>query len=140
MMKKTSDNDWSAKYMVDIPSIDRQHSGFFDLVNRTMKKQRTSPVLSKEDIDEIIKHLEDYLTFHFAHEEKLMREAGYDKLEQHVTEHRYFINKIEEYKIEQSFNSPLLFDKLLEFMKKWFLAHIIKSDYLYKEDIKKLTR
>lgn len=140
MTTKSSDHEWSDKYLVDIPSIDRQHSGFFSLISITMKKQKSTPVLSPEDTSEIINKLEEYLANHFKHEEMLMEKAGYKGIDQHIAEHRYFINKIEEYKLEQTFNSPLLFVKLLEFMKKWFLSHIIKTDYLYKEDIKKISR
>lgn len=139
-MEEGLKNEWSRQLLFDIPSIDKQHSGFFSLINKMMKKNKTKPILSREDTSEILDQLEDYLNFHFSHEENLMHQAGYKKMEEHVREHKYFIHKIDEYKQEQSFNSPLLFDKLLEFMKKWFLSHIIKSDYLYKEDIKKAMR
>ena len=71
---------------------------------------------------------------HFRDEEKLMRDAGYSGLEEHIKEHQRFIAQIGDYK-EAVCGSYVPFHDMLDFLKKWFVKHITVSDQKYMEFI-----
>ncbi len=134
------DTEWSSQYLFDIPLIDEQHAGFFSRVNEIVSLYKEKSDFPEENIKGVLNDLENYMLLHFEYEEELMKEAGYGNIDQHITEHRYFISKINEYILEQDFSSVYLFDKMTWFMKKWFLNHIIRTDFLYAPEVKKIFR
>lgn len=139
-IKKVKQAGWKDHLMLDIPAMDEQHTGFFRLLEEMTIHDGKKDEATRQKCMVIIHRLEDYLKDHFKAEEDLMKKAGYAKLEMHVAQHQYFIKKIEEYKHELSFDSTFLFDKLIAFMKKWFLSHIMHTDSLYREEVKKIMK
>ena len=86
---------------------------------------------SKEN--DTIKKLEDYLIFHFRIEEDLFKNTDYPDVDVHISQHLYFTQQVEKFRIESNFNGKFLDEKVLEFMKKWFLNHILHTDMQYKD-------
>jgi len=122
-------NVWTEKYLLNIDEIDRQHMKFFELCN---EKQNPDHHENHKQLVVFIDELEDYLKFHFSFEEGLLLKAGYADYEKHVKQHTFFIQKVEELKQELNYNNTLLFGKIILFMKKWFLSHIMESDRKFK--------
>ena len=60
-----------------------------------------------------------YLNQHFKTEEKLMIDANYPDVDEHILQHKYFIKKINEFALESEYNNTQLLEKLLHFIKKW---------------------
>jgi hemerythrin-like metal-binding protein len=130
--------DYENRFLLKIPVIDEQHAEFFRLIDETFLNIQKEEELTMQRSIALIKVLEDYLKYHLLYEEALMEKANYPDIEKHILQHKYFINKIEEYKLEISYNSPFLMNKLIGFMKKWFLFHIIQTDSQYKDDVTKI--
>jgi hemerythrin len=118
-------NVWTEKYLLNIDEIDRQHMRFFELCN---EKETPGDVESHQQLILFIDELEDYLKCHFSFEEDLLLKTGYSDYEEHVKQHAFFIQKVEEMKQEFNYKNTLLFGKIIAFMKKWFLSHIMNSD------------
>lgn len=135
--KKNTEFSWSDRIKLDIHIIDEQHIGFFKLIDNTRNFDLINDNLSIQKSKYVIKELEQYLLNHFHTEEELMYKSEYKDVELHKQQHRYFIMKIEEFKLEYSFKGFYLFDKITDFMRKWFLNHIINTDSLYKNAVKK---
>lgn len=126
------ENKWENKYILNIDKIDQQHKGFFELWNTEVK------LMNKQDDAQlafIIEKLESYLKSHLAYEEALLRKSDYKDIESHISEHRFFIQKVESLKQELTYNNPLLFEKTTLFMKQWFLSHILLSDKKYQDTV-----
>ena len=126
------ENKWEGKYILNIDKIDQQHKTFFDLWNTETKQ------VDKQDETEmifIIEKLENYLKDHLEYEEELLRESNYYDLENHIEEHKFFIQKINSLKQELTYYNPLVFEKTTLFMKQWFLSHILISDKKYQETV-----
>ncbi len=121
--------NWSNSYLLNIPEIDQQHKEFFELYDKTNKR---FDIKDYKKLETIISQLEEYLAYHFDFEEKLMKEAGYEDLENHRKQHDIFIKRIKEMRLEYNYMNPLLFDKITVFIKKWFISHIMQSDKEYK--------
>ena len=125
---KTNINEegsWSDSYVTGIPEIDRQHKGFFDLLDEAGNNLEAGDY---SKLNQVIKRLEEYSEFHFDYEERLISEAGFKDAESHIEKHRFFIKKVEELKLEHSFLNPGLTGRLIGFMKKWFISHILFHD------------
>lgn len=131
------ENNWSDKYLIGIDEIDEQHRGFFELWDKECKQP---DMQNPEKLAPIIEKLEDYIKTHFSYEEKLLEKAGYDHIENHKKQHRFFIQKVDEMKQELTYENPLLFEKSVTFIKKWFLSHIMQSDKDYAEIVKQSNK
>lgn len=125
-------NEWDEKYLLNINVIDEQHRGFFDLVKNELSRNNKP---GEKQLVEVINHLEDYIKEHFYTEERLLIKSGYNDIENHKAQHAFFIEKVDKMKLEIDYNNPLLYNKLIDFMKKWFLSHIVHSDRKFKETV-----
>lgn len=117
--------NWDDKYLLNIPIIDEQHRGFFIFLEDELSRNENP---THEMMVELINHLENYIVDHFSAEELLMEKSGYNDLVNHKIQHVFFIQKVDEMKIELSYRNPLLYNKIIDFMKKWFLTHILIVD------------
>jgi hemerythrin len=123
-----------------IPIIDKQHEGFLTMIEATEKQYVKEQDITREKSLELIEAMEKYLNTHFKTEEALMRKAGYPKLPEHIKEHQFFIARVKEFKLEYSFRSSHLLDKLISFMKKWFFTHVLQTDSQFKDDVKRIIK
>lgn len=122
--------EWEDKYLLGIKEIDEQHSGFFSLVKDNLNRiEKPEP----EQLGSIINNMEEYLKNHFNTEEELLEKSGYPDFENHKKQHSFFIQKIEIMKLELDYDNLFVYEKLIDFMKKWFLSHIIQTDKKYRE-------
>ncbi|MBN1989073.1 MAG: hemerythrin family protein [Bacteroidales bacterium] len=124
---------WADRYLLNILKIDEQHRGFFELLDEELLRTK---VLNQEHTLKLINKLEEYLKDHFVAEEELLVNANYPDIKKHKEQHLFFIQKVEEMKLELLYNNQIINIKLIDFMKKWFLAHILHFDKQYKETVK----
>lgn len=124
------DGSWEDKYLLNIDKIDQQHRVFFELWDKEMKQADLEDHLQMATV---IEKLENYLKEHFKYEIELLRKSNYEEINNHIEQHNFFIQKVNNLKQELNYNNPLLFEKTALFMKKWFLNHIIQSDRKYQD-------
>lgn len=127
---KPEESYWSDDYIIGIPEVDKQHKGFLDMLDNAHNQLDSKHY---ENLEGIIQGLEDYFIHHFAFEENLLKEAGSSDIEEHMDKHRAFIKKVEQLKVEYSYLNPTLTAKIVEFMRKWFVSHILQYDSNYKD-------
>ena len=74
--------------------IDGEHKELIERVNKLVEscEKGTEKVAAVKTLD----FLMDYTEFHFADEEKLQKEVGYDKLDQHHGKHEEFKKSVGE--------------------------------------------
>lgn len=75
---------WKAEYLVDLPSIDRQHESLFSLLQDLT---RNDP---RQSLDHLVQELETYIDQHFAHEQHLMARHRYPRMQAHLEQHADF--------------------------------------------------
>jgi len=86
--------------------------------------------LNRQQIKKIIMDLYKYTREHFSTEEKMMKEAGYPKLEKHRDLHEELITELNEV-CNQTFDdeeSVFIFKK---FIFDWLIKHILNQDKDY---------
>jgi len=87
------------------------------------------------DVAGKIDELMAYAEYHFAAEEELMKQLGYEENEEHFRLHRKFIDKL--VKLQQiSFESEEeLTKELIVFLGNWLLHHVMDEDRKYTRQI-----
>lgn len=135
--------EWTEDLAVGIPLIDSQHKELFSRINNLLtaiKEHRC-----KSEIDGTIKFLDDYAVFHFGEEEKRMREAGYDGLDEHKRQHAKYLKNISELKEQAALPrvtgmSYELSVTVNQIIVDWIVDHIMKIDKKFGEFVRSRSR
>lgn len=117
---------------VNIDKIDEQHRGIFDILNKlsnAIQKREANAILR-----EILAGLSAYANYHFSIEEELFQKYNYPKVNKHISEHKYYIDKIDDFnrRFKQSNNLVLSVD-IVKFLVDWITNHIKIEDKEYAE-------
>ncbi|MDP4183480.1 MAG: hemerythrin family protein [Bacillota bacterium] len=132
--------EWKDNYSVSIEEIDLQHKKLFEIGQKVYDAIADMGNSDRyDDIVAITDELNEYVEYHFDYEEKLMEKIGYDKLEIHKIEHRFFVKKLHKIKdgdIESFQKGTLL--KLIDFVASWIVNHILIEDMAYKKCFDKI--
>jgi len=126
---------WNNSYMLGIEMIDTQHMKFFLLFDKMQILYNNHD--SYSEISDVLNELEKYTHYHFNTEEALMRKAQTTDYDQHIAQHKVFIEKINDFKIAFNYQNSILLEQMITFMRKWFLMHISDIDRRYVEPVKK---
>lgn len=127
---------WNNSLLLNIPIIDNQHKTLFKLFDELILLDK------EEDKDNKILptliELQRYSIYHFDTEEALMREANWSKLEIHLSQHKLFKNKCNEFIFEYNYGNKVLVEQMVLFLQKWLIIHISEVDANYAETIRYL--
>lgn len=130
---------WTKEYSVGIKLIDEQHKKIFEIGSRLESIICDFDGTNVfEQLNDTYNELIDYTAYHFHSEEKLLFEANYTGIVEHVEKHKAFIHKLECMDLDLMFNrqGALAFD-LLETVASWIFTHIKGDDFLYRNDIER---
>ena len=103
--------EWSDNYATGINVIDGQHKRIIDYINQL---NDINVSRDKGQLQQLLYNLFDYTLSHFAFEESLMEEAGYDGSSIHKNTHDAFRKKIQEMVKDEGARSRLLKELGLE--------------------------
>ena len=122
---------WSSQYLIGNDLIDAEHEELFLLVNAF--HTHWAEAHSRQDIAKVLNQLIVYAEMHFRHEEKIMGDAGFPKLEQHQTIHEAMIDSI--FRLQQSYEEGNLHLEMdtMKFVKAWLVEHILEDDYHFRD-------
>ncbi len=121
--------DWSPKLSVGVAEIDEQHKkwiGITNELNDAMKSGKGSAVLGT-----ILKEIENYVAFHFSHEEKLMEKAGYTDIVAHKAIHTKYTLEMKKLNEEFKAGKLMLSLQVMDSLKNWLTSHIQGQDQKY---------
>lgn len=122
--------EWQDSWSVGNSSLDEDHNRHVSIIQK-VGKYRTQSV----DLGRVISELEDYTKYHFAREEKLMKDASIPGLEEHKKSHQAFIDWLDS--VRQTFTISqqarnVLVETVDEYLQDWLKNHILKTDMCYK--------
>ncbi|MBT8440093.1 MAG: bacteriohemerythrin [Gammaproteobacteria bacterium] len=125
--------EWTEEYELGIDVIDGQHKSIVDYIN---KLADAGPDITSEQLAEVVDSLLDYTYSHFAFEEALMEEAGYENLIAHQKTHEAFTDRVKE--LHGRFcEGESVNEEMGELLKNWLLNHIKEDDRSYASLVKK---
>ena len=87
---------WQDDLNTGIQVIDNQHKRIVEMINLLHDAQQGKEHAA---IAEVIEELVDYTLSHFAFEETLMEDAGYQFSRAHKKIHELFIRRVSEYRV-----------------------------------------
>ncbi len=120
---------WKERYNIGYKEIDAQHKDLLDLLNELIDLVGASG--DSEVVVGIFHRLCEYVLTHFATEERYMRACEYPQLAEHEALHATFVQKLLELNRTYDPADPHLLQETLEFLKQWYLDHILKADMDY---------
>ena len=127
--------EWKDQYSCNINEIDKQHRHLFRLAEDLHELLKSDAQFDQyDDIQRVLGELADYTVYHFAYEEKLLKEHGFNASEfmEHQAEHIAFVNKIrhlQDQDIDRD-QRKILMDTLM-FAVHWIEKHILDTDKKY---------
>lgn len=119
---------WEDKYSLQIAEIDRQHQKLFALFNELYDAMQQGH--GDEVIGKVLTSVVDYTAYHFAFEEKLLHEAGFQDEAAHRAEHARLTEQAkalaQKVKVNQAGSTVPI--ATLKFLGDWLARHILVSD------------
>jgi hemerythrin len=126
--------EWTKELELGIPVIDKQHQRIVDTINTLADKDTA---IDEETLNAVINGLIDYTYSHFAFEETLMEEAGYEYLQVHQQTHKAFTRRVDEiYELSQKGEDVT--ETIASLLQAWLINHIMEEDRNYAPYVKKM--
>ncbi len=133
---------WNDNLKIGIEQIDQQHqqlfkevNGFLDFLSANNLELTLKDELSFK-IEDLFYFLTDYFVTHFSDEEKMQKELGYPKYEEHKRVHNNFINEINQLKykfLDEAESIQGLAEVIEDNVLHWLIKHIGSEDKKIRE-------
>ncbi len=127
---------WDENIAVDIREIDNQHKKLVGIINTLFDAMVDARGL--DVIDDTLKQLASYVTYHFTTEEEYFNQFEYTESEHHKNEHRIFFEQFQvivktydEGKIRRDGSTKSITIEVWQLLKDWLVNHIQRSDRKY---------
>jgi hemerythrin len=124
---------WNDSYSVHIRQFDAQHKKLFDIINELADAMSVGR--GDDVIREVVGQLAVYTRTHFLQEEVAMRQTGYPDLASHQAQHSHLMADVEKYKADLDEGRKPNIVAVLNFVQKWLVDHIQKSDKRYSDHL-----
>lgn len=117
---------WDAKYTLHIAEIDQQHQKLFALFNELYEAMQQGH--ANEVIGTVLASVVEYTAYHFATEEKLLRQYGYPDEGSHRAEHAKLIEQTNALVRKLQTDQSRVTMATLKFLSEWLNNHILGTD------------
>ena len=77
----------------------------------------------------ILDHLQQYIEYHFQTEERFLNKSTSDDIKRHISEHRFFTEKISTFSNQYFNGNTNMTFELILFLKDWLMNHIQCVDF-----------
>lgn len=123
---------WSESFRIGIDALDKDHQVLITLLNRV-----THHYIDHEDIDDIIRELQDYADYHFAREEAIMKACECPDFNTHQHQHKVLKDDLDDLILAwQKTRNRKTVQGLQSFLRNWLSDHILYSDVKIRRYIK----
>ena len=118
---------WDDSFLVGIEELDHEHKLLIDDINRLHKELARHD--EKSEIEKCLGDIYARMQAHFALEEHVMKEHGYEFLDEHKREHEELLDSYTEYMVQFLNDTGVSSSNLIEDnLKNWIRKHIVASD------------
>jgi len=121
---------WVDSYSVGIKEMDKHHQHIIQIINTIIEEKDGDD--SFESITNALTELTVYSKNHLEREEQLMLDHKYPDYPKQIKEHNYFREKIANLCFDLIEDTGSIPAEVLNFLKEWFINHIINVDMRYK--------
>jgi len=124
---------WSNMFAVGVKEIDDQHKKLVDLANKLNDEMAAGR--GKEVLGRILSDLISYTQYHFATEEKLMKQHSYAQAAGHMEQHKQLVATVAELKKKYDKGEATLTGEVMTFLRDWLTKHILNTDKAFGRDL-----
>ncbi|HTY98812.1 MAG TPA: ATP-binding protein [Rhodocyclaceae bacterium] len=120
---------WDQRFVTGLEEVDKQHHRLVEIVNEVGDMLMSSTAATEGKLQTLFKQLADYAHYHFADEEKLMKDFGLDHrhADAHILHHRQFIEQVVSmWRSRASMVNPA--EVVHGFLASWLTFHILGED------------
>ena len=121
---------WNDKMNIGIEPLDDHHKTIVRLMLEV--KAELDGKKHSADIQGILASLISYSKYHFLSEERIMLEKNFPHLEQQRTDHKWFVERLDEITAAYPSDDAVFNQELFEHLKDWFVKHILTRDVFLK--------
>ncbi len=121
---------WTDKYSVGVNSIDIQHRKIIELINILIEHHNDTA--DSDTVFNVLQEMMKYAQKHLDDEEKLLEKYEYPELMQHAAIHVAYLERVAEFSFEVMALNNDISTELLEFLKNWWIQHILQEDMKYR--------
>ena len=118
--------EWKAEYSVGIASMDDEHREMIGMINGVYAQLDASP--SKDEIEVCLEEIFSTISAHFALEERIMRDSGFEEYDDHKDNHEELLDEIRDLMDEFVADSDKGATLLEERLSAWFGNHFASFD------------
>ena len=125
--------DWCEEFSVGLPAVDHEHRELIDLINQVHARLGERP--GEQAVSEILGEIHARISAHFALEEKIMREAGYDRYALHKEDHERLLDEIRD--LMEAYEDRTGFDEAAfgARLGAWFTVHFRTEDARLRKNL-----
>jgi len=118
--------EWKEEFQLGIASVDYEHRELIELINNLYRSYCAEG--SKLTVLDFLGELYARIASHFALEEKLMSDRGYDQRDDHKQDHERLLDEICDFM--DAYRDDKIFDKKAfgETLEHWFVEHFRTRD------------
>lgn len=131
--------EWSDVFRTDIPLVDEQHKGLFEIVNKIVDIFGEGEV-EQDELEQALDELESYAGQHFIDEEREMVHHGVDARHQRLQsmEHHAFIYDLQRLRSYADDHDSLEehYEHVLKFSASWLIYHTLRTDQKLAKQVK----
>ncbi|MEN8252433.1 MAG: hemerythrin family protein [Patescibacteria group bacterium] len=124
--------EWKDEFSVNEETIDTHHKKLIHKLNELMDVILQDGAMCK--VEETIDFFESYIHEHFKYEESYMKKMNFPNHEEHVEEHKTFIQKYKEFRenlFSENVDCNQLAFKIESFLGLWLTEHVYVEDQKY---------
>lgn len=128
---------WRDSYATNVKEFDQDHRKIIQLINdllETLQGRKDTTACSR-----VLDELYSYTLYHFSSEEKKMAQYSYPGLADHHNEHEKLKKQVVQYRNSDSLDDHAAIAQIYQFMREWFLHHIMETDKKYGEFFSKTS-
>lgn len=123
---------WQEDLDTGIQVIDSQHKRIVEMINQLHDAQAQH---DRELLGNVIEELVDYTISHFAFEETLLEDSGYQFTRAHKKVHELFIKRVSDYRMRFEAGEDVA-EELKGLLGRWLFNHIRNDDANYVASVK----
>ncbi len=118
--------EWKDDFSIGNPSVDHEHQQLVEQINEWYVSLRDDG--SMDTRLDFLGEVFAKISAHFALEEKLMRDSGYDQLVEHKAEHEELLDQLRDTMDAEEKNEDYDDEALGEWLQHWFSEHFQAQD------------
>jgi hemerythrin len=117
---------WRPGYELGVRMIDSEHRFLFELINEFHDTHQAGG--DRGEVLRVLTRLIAYAETHFQHEQALMADEGYPRLDHHLAAHDELVMAIFRLNEGLEAGGANVDGKTLRFLQRWLVDHIVKED------------